>query len=94
MAGQGTLADEIVMAGQGPYAYAFLQVGGGGMAAACAWLKRTSPRFILLVSRAKISLWRMQSNGKTDRFRYSGYFCDGTAVRKVGKQTYLRCYDR
>ena len=34
MAGQGTLADEIIMSGKGPFDVAFLQVGGGGMAAA------------------------------------------------------------
>src|SRR5438105_3984906 len=34
MAGQGTLADEVVLSGRGPFDAAFLQVGGGGMAAA------------------------------------------------------------
>ncbi|MEM7792028.1 MAG: pyridoxal-phosphate dependent enzyme, partial [Verrucomicrobiota bacterium] len=44
MAGQGTLADEIVMSGDGPFDIAYLQVGGGGMAAATAtWLKMNFP---------------------------------------------------
>ena len=44
MAGQGTLADEIVLSGKGPFDIAFLQVGGGGMAAATAtWLKMNFP---------------------------------------------------
>ncbi len=44
MGGQGTLADECVMSGKGPFDAAFLQIGGGGMAAACAcWLRRQYP---------------------------------------------------
>ena len=43
MGGQGTLADEIIMSGHGPFDVAFLQVGGGGMAAATAcWLSLRS----------------------------------------------------
>jgi len=45
MGGQGTLADEVVMSGQGPFDVAFLQIGGGGMAAAVAcWLKAYYPK--------------------------------------------------
>ena len=39
MGGQGTLADEVVMSGKGPFDVAYLKIGGGGMAAAVAcWL--------------------------------------------------------
>ena len=39
MAGQGTLADEIVMSGEEMLDIAYLQIGGGGMAAGVAcWL--------------------------------------------------------
>ena len=44
MAGQGTLADEIVLSGHGPFDAAYLQIGGGGMAAAVSnWLKTHWP---------------------------------------------------
>ena len=44
MSGQGTLADEIVTSGQGPFDVAYLQVGGGGMTAAVAsYLKNQFP---------------------------------------------------
>ena len=44
MAGQGTLADEIVLSGAGPFDVAFLQIGGGGMAAGVStWLKTYWP---------------------------------------------------
>jgi threonine dehydratase len=39
MAGQGTLADEIVLSGHGPFDAAYLQIGGGGLAAGVSsWL--------------------------------------------------------
>jgi len=44
MAGQGTLADEVVMSGQGSFDIALLQVGGGGSAAGVAtWLELVYP---------------------------------------------------
>ena len=44
MGGQGTIADEVVMSGVGPFDAAYLQIGGGGMAAAVgAWLKKMMP---------------------------------------------------
>ena len=44
MAGQGTLADEVVLSGHGPFDAAYLQIGGGGMAAGVStWLKTYWP---------------------------------------------------
>jgi len=44
MGGQGTIADEIVMSGHGPFDVAYLQIGGGGMAAAVScWLRAFYP---------------------------------------------------
>lgn len=94
MAGQGTLADEIVMAGQGPYAYAFLQVGGGGMAAACAsWLKLHFPaiHIIGVEGQDQASMAHAIQCGKPTALDTVDIFCDGTAVRKVGKQTHAIC---
>ncbi len=44
MAGRGTLADEMVLSGHGPFDAIYLQIGGGGMAAAVSnWLKTYWP---------------------------------------------------
>lgn len=94
MAGQGTLADEIVMAGQGPYDYAFLQVGGGGMAAACAsWLKLHYPgiHIIGVEGQNQASMAHAIDCGQPAALEKVDIFCDGTAVRQVGKQTYAIC---
>ena len=94
MAGQGTLADEIVMADQGPYDYAFLQVGGGGMAAACAsWLKLHFPaiHIIGVEGQNQASMAHAIHCGQPTALDTVDIFCDGTAVRKVGKQTYAIC---
>ena len=41
MGGQGTLADEVVMSGQGGFDRVYLQIGGGGLASGCAcWFKK------------------------------------------------------
>ena len=44
MGGQGTLADEIVMSGEGPFDRVYIAIGGGGLAASVScWLKRYWP---------------------------------------------------
>ena len=43
MGGQGTLADEVVMSGQGVFDRVYLQIGGGGLAAGCACWFTHSP---------------------------------------------------
>jgi threonine dehydratase len=94
MAGQGTLADEIVLAGQGPYQYAFLQVGGGGMAAACAsWLKLHYPdiHIIGVEGQDQASMAHAIDCGQPAALDTVDIFCDGTAVRKAGQQTHAIC---
>lgn len=96
MGGQGTLADEVVMSGKGPFDVAFLQIGGGGMAAACAvWLRRQYPGIkiygvegVLQASmKAALEAGVPTDIGKVD------IFCDGTAVRKAGTLTFEVCKD-
>lgn len=88
MAGQGTLADEVVMSGQGPFDVAFLQIGGGGMAAGVGcWLKTIWPD-IQLVGVEGIDQASMKAAlavGKPIRLDDIDIFCDGTAVRQAGK---------
>lgn len=94
MAGQGTLADEIVMSGQGPFDVAFLQVGGGGMAAATAtWLKLNFPgiHIIGVEGVEQASMAAAIEAGKPVALDKIDIFCDGTAVRKVGELTHQVC---
>lgn len=94
MAGQGTLADEIVMSGKGPFDIAFLQVGGGGMAAATAtWLKMHYPgiRIIGVEGDGQASMAAAIQAGKPVTLDKVDVFCDGTAVREVGELTHKVC---
>ena len=94
MAGQGTLADEIVMSGEGPFDVVYLQVGGGGMAAATAtWLKINFPeiRIIGVEGEEQASMAAAVEAGKPVALEKVDIFCDGTAVRKVGALTHQIC---
>ena len=94
MAGQGTLADEIIMSGKGPFDVAFLQVGGGGMAAATAtWLKMNFPdiHIVGVEGDKQASMAAAIRAGHPVALENVDIFCDGTAVRKVGKLTHKVC---
>lgn len=94
MAGQGTLADEIVMSGQGPFDIAFLQIGGGGMAAAVAcWLKNYYPSMTIIgvEGEGQASMQAAIRAGQPTRLESLDIFCDGTAVREAGKLTLELC---
>ncbi|MGJ8652409.1 MAG: pyridoxal-phosphate dependent enzyme [Opitutaceae bacterium] len=94
MAGQGTLADEIVMSGKGPFDIAFLQVGGGGMAAATAtWLKMQYPDIHIVGVEGvdQASMAAAVKSGKPVTLDKIDVFCDGTAVRKAGTLTHQVC---
>lgn len=92
--GQGTIADEIVMSGEGPFDAAFLQIGGGGMASGVAcWLRKYYPNIQIF------GVEGIQQAGMTAAFKNGGpitldyvdVFCDGTAVKRVGDLTYKYC---
>lgn len=94
MGGQGTLADEIVLSGQGPFDTALLQIGGGGMAAAAAcWLKRQYPgiRVIGVEGVDQACMSAANAAGKPVELERVDIFCDGTAVRKAGSLTFQLC---
>jgi threonine dehydratase len=96
MGGQGTLADEVVMSGQGPFDTAYLQIGGGGMAAAVAcWLKAYYPgiRIVGVEGVDQASMAAALEAGGPVTLRYVDVFCDGTAVKRVGRLTYPLCAD-
>lgn len=94
MGGQGTLADECVMSGKGPFDVAFLQIGGGGMAAACAcWLRRQYPEIKIYGVEGvhQASMKAAFDAGTPVNIGKADIFCDGTAVRQAGKLTFPLC---
>lgn len=94
MGGQGTLADEVVMSGHGPFDVAYLQIGGGGMASSVAcWLKSYYPqiRIVGVEGVGQASMKAAFTEGEPIELEYVDVFCDGTAVKKVGNLTYPLC---
>ncbi|MEM8736571.1 MAG: pyridoxal-phosphate dependent enzyme [Planctomycetota bacterium] len=94
MGGQGTLADEVVMSGTGGFDVAYLQIGGGGMAAAVAcWLKHYMPdiRIVGVEGAGQASMKHaVELNAPADLPELD-IFCDGTAVRRAGNLTFPLC---
>ncbi len=94
MGGQGTLADEIVMSGHGPFDRVYLAIGGGGLAAAVAcWLKGHWPDIKVYGVEGidQASMTAAMQAGSPIELDYLDVFCDGTAVRKVGVDTFEIC---
>lgn len=94
MAGQGTLADEVVLSGMGPFDSAFLQIGGGGMAAGVStWLKTYWPKIEIIgvEGEGQASMAAAFDAGKPVELSRLDLFCDGTAVRRAGDLPYQIC---
>lgn len=97
MAGQGTLADEVVLSGEGPFDVAYLQIGGGGMAAGVAeWLKLYWPgiEIIGVEGEGQASMTAGIEAGHPVQIDQVDLFCDGTAVRKAGTLPFEICRQR
>ncbi|MBT8037307.1 MAG: pyridoxal-phosphate dependent enzyme [Verrucomicrobiae bacterium] len=96
MGGQGTLADEVVMSGKGPFDRVYVAIGGGGLAAAVAcWLKRYWPGVQVygVEGVGQASMQAAMDAGQPVTLDYLDVFCDGTAVRKAGAVTFDYCRD-
>lgn len=94
MGGQGTIADEVVMSGHGAFDVAYLQIGGGGMAAAVScWLRAYYPdiRIVGVEGVDQASMAAAVRAGKPVALDYVDVFCDGTAVKQAGALTYPLC---
>lgn len=94
MAGQATIADEIMLSGQGPFDYAFLQIGGGGMAGAVAsWLKIHNPdiKIIGVEGIDQASMKASVETGHPVTLNNVDTFCDGTAVTRPGDLAFEIC---
>jgi threonine dehydratase len=94
MAGQGTLADEIVLSGKGPFDVAYLQIGGGGMAAGVStWLKSYWPNIEIVgvEGEGQASMKASIQAGKPIALEQVDLFCDGTAVKQPGDLPFEVC---
>ena len=94
MGGQGTLADEVLMSGQGPFDRVYLQIGGGGLASGCAcWFTKFWPgcKCIGVEGENQASMKLAVEQGRRVALPYVDVFCDGTAVRIAGENTFELC---
>jgi threonine dehydratase len=94
IAGQGTIAMEILRQCQGPLDAIFAAVGGGGLIAGIAsYVKRVRPsvRVIGVQPVDSDAMTRSLAAGRRVRLEHVGLFADGVAVKQVGKETFRIC---
>ncbi|CAN0623432.1 threonine deaminase [Burkholderia multivorans] len=96
IAGQGTIAMEILRQHQGPIHAIFVPIGGGGLAAGvAAYVKAVRPEIKVIGVQTEDSCAMAQSlkAGKRVELSEVGLFSDGTAVKLVGEETFRLCSD-
>jgi len=94
MAGQGTMADEIVRDTEVPFDRVYVAIGGGGLVAAVACYLKTCWPNIKVYGVEGVDQASMKAafeHGGATELDYVDVFCDGTAVRKIGSETYKVC---
>jgi threonine dehydratase len=94
IAGQGTIALEILKQHQGPIHAVFVAIGGGGLIAGVAsYIKHVRPEIKVIGVQTKDSDAMAQSMKAGQRIVLSevGLFSDGTAVKQVGVETLRLC---
>ena len=96
IAGQGTIAMEILQQHQGPIDAVFVAIGGGGLIAGVgAYIKAIRPE-IKVIGVQTIDSDAMKRSLEAKRrveLKDVGLFSDGTAVKLVGKETFRLCQD-
>jgi threonine dehydratase len=91
IAGQGTIAMEMLRQHQGPLDAVFVAIGGGGLIAGVAqYIKAVRPEIKVIGVQMNDSDAMMQSVAAGKRVQLSdvGLFSDGTAVKLVGEETF------
>ena len=94
IAGQGTIAMEILRQTQRPIDAIFVAIGGGGLISGIAsYVKRLRPgiKVIGVEPVDADAMYRSLKAGKRVRLAQAGLFADGVAVRQVGKETFRIC---
>ncbi|WP_048441765.1 threonine ammonia-lyase, biosynthetic [Caenimonas sp. SL110] len=91
IAGQGTIAMEILRQHQGPLDAVFVAIGGGGLISGVAnYIKAVRPEIKVIGVQMNDSDAMMQSVAAKKRVTLQdvGLFSDGTAVKLVGEETF------
>lgn len=91
IAGQGTIAREVLEQLQGPLDAIFVPVGGGGLIAGiAAYVKYLRPevKVIGVESEESPTLHAAMAAGKRVTLKQVGLFADGVAVKQIGKKTF------
>ncbi len=91
IAGQGTVAMEILRQHQGPLDAVFVAIGGGGLiSGVAAYIKAVRPevRVIGVQTADSDAMVRSVAAGKRVQLADVGLFSDGTAVKLVGAETF------
>ena len=94
IAGQGTIAMELLRQYQQPIHAIFVAIGGGGLISGiAAYVKRLRPEIkIIGVEPADANaMYRSLKAGHRVRLSRVGLFADGVAVREVGAETFRLC---
>ena len=96
IAGQGTIAMEILRQYQKPIHAIFVAIGGGGLISGiAAYIKRLRPE-IKIIGVEPIdadAMFQSLRAGKRVRLSQVGLFADGVAVREVGEETFRLCQE-
>ena len=96
IAGQGTIAMEILRQHPDPIDAVFCCVGGGGLiSGVAAYIKRLRPKTKIIGVEAvdADAMDRSLKAGKRVRLDTVGLFADGAAVRLVGEETFRLCQE-
>jgi threonine dehydratase len=91
IAGQGTIAMEILRQHQGPIDAVFVAIGGGGLISGVAsYIKAVRPEIKVIGVQTSDSdaMVRSVRAGKRVQLHDVGLFSDGTAVKLVGEETF------
>ena len=91
IAGQGTIAMEILRQHQGPIDAVFVAIGGGGLiSGVAAYIKSVRPEIKVIGVQTNDSdaMLRSVKAGKRVQLHDVGLFADGTAVKLVGEETF------
>ena len=94
IAGNGTIGMEILRQHQGPIHAIFAAIGGGGLIAGiAAYVKQVRPEIRIIGVQATDSdaMARSLKAGRRVELADVGLFSDGTAVKKVGEETFRLC---
>jgi len=94
IAGQGTIAMELLRQARAPIDAIFVPVGGGGLIAGiAAYIKRLKPKIKIIGVEPEEADAMARSLAKQERVTLAnvGLFADGVAVKQVGEETFRLC---